>query len=185
MTAPSNLKPIVSSLPEKPGVYKYFDKNAVIIYVGKAKSLKKRVLSYFTKNHHDNFKTALLVSKIQHIEYTVRKASFLESRRRQRTECFGACNLRRCPRIQRHATRNGSDECVLSPDFLLVPADALRRQPIPATCVGCWYESLHLLVSLTSGLFLNSGHSAFAYSQCVCGTPKDSQTTIRSLSSVG
>lgn len=71
MTAPVNLKPIISSLPEKPGVYKYFDKEGVIIYVGKAKSLKKRVSSYFTKNHHDNFKTALLVSKIVHIDFTV------------------------------------------------------------------------------------------------------------------
>jgi len=68
---PPELKPIVNSLPEKPGVYKYFDKEGVIIYVGKAKSLKKRVSSYFTKKHHDNFKTAVLVSKIVHLEYTV------------------------------------------------------------------------------------------------------------------
>ena len=68
---PPDLKPIVNSLPEKPGVYKYFDKEGVIIYVGKAKSLKNRVSSYFTKKHHDNFKTAVLVSKIVHLEYTV------------------------------------------------------------------------------------------------------------------
>lgn len=68
---PPDLKPIVNSLPEKPGVYKYFDKEGVIIYVGKAKSLKKRVSSYFTKKHHDNFKTTMLVSKIVHLEYTV------------------------------------------------------------------------------------------------------------------
>lgn len=68
--APSELKPIIQSLPEKPGVYKYFDKEDVIIYVGKAKSLKKRVSSYFTKRHED-FKTSLLVSKIHRIEYTV------------------------------------------------------------------------------------------------------------------
>ncbi len=68
---PPDLKPIVNSLPEKPGVYKYFDKEGVIIYVGKAKSLKKRVSSYFTKKHHDNFKTSVLVSKIVHLEYTV------------------------------------------------------------------------------------------------------------------
>ena len=68
---PPDLKPIVNSLTEKPGVYKYFDKEGVIIYVGKAKSLKKRVSSYFTKKHHDNFKTAVLVSKIVHLEYTV------------------------------------------------------------------------------------------------------------------
>lgn len=57
-------------LPESPGVYKYFDKEGVIIYVGKAKNLKRRVNSYFTKNHED-FKTQILVSKIQYLEYTV------------------------------------------------------------------------------------------------------------------
>jgi excinuclease ABC subunit C len=57
-------------LPESPGVYKYFDKEGVIIYVGKAKNLKRRVNSYFTKNHED-FKTHILVSKIQYLEYTV------------------------------------------------------------------------------------------------------------------
>lgn len=57
-------------LPESPGVYKYFDKEGVIIYVGKAKNLKRRVNSYFTKNHED-FKTHVLVSKIHYLEYTV------------------------------------------------------------------------------------------------------------------
>jgi excinuclease ABC subunit C len=69
--APPSLRDYILALPEAPGVYKYFDKESVIIYVGKAKNLKRRVSSYFTKNHHENFKTHLLVSKINLIEYTV------------------------------------------------------------------------------------------------------------------
>jgi excinuclease ABC subunit C len=61
------LKDIVSSLPGKPGVYQYFDENGKIIYVGKAKNLKKRVSSYFTK-HHDTAKLRILVSKIADIK---------------------------------------------------------------------------------------------------------------------
>jgi len=62
---PAHLKDVLKSLPNKPGVYKYFDAASVIIYVGKAKDLKKRVNSYFSKQHHENRKTAILVSKIQ------------------------------------------------------------------------------------------------------------------------
>jgi len=64
------LKRIVSSLPEKPGSYQYYDENGVIIYVGKAKNLKKRVSSYFRKET-DTLKTRILVSKIHDITYTV------------------------------------------------------------------------------------------------------------------
>jgi excinuclease ABC subunit C len=70
MTNKINLKDILSGLPQQPGIYKYFDDDRKILYVGKAKNLKKRVNSYFTKNH-DNRKTAVLVSKIKHVEYTV------------------------------------------------------------------------------------------------------------------
>ena len=63
------LRGIVNSLPEKPGSYQYWDADGVIIYVGKAKNLKKRVSSYFTK-HHDSVKTRILVSKIADISYT-------------------------------------------------------------------------------------------------------------------
>ncbi|MDP2175383.1 MAG: excinuclease ABC subunit UvrC [Bacteroidota bacterium] len=66
----SHLKDTISSLPLQPGVYKYFDDLDNIIYVGKAKHLKKRVSSYFVKAH-DNRKTNVLVSKIKRIEYTV------------------------------------------------------------------------------------------------------------------
>lgn len=64
------LKQIVASMPDKPGSYQYYDKDGVIIYVGKAKSLKKRVSSYFHKEV-DRYKTKVLVSKIHDITYTV------------------------------------------------------------------------------------------------------------------
>ena len=66
----SYLKSIVSSLPEKPGTYQYYDSEHTIIYVGKAKNLKSRVSSYFHKEV-DRFKTKVLVSKIHDITYTV------------------------------------------------------------------------------------------------------------------
>ena len=63
------LKGIVSNLPEKPGSYQYYDEEGTIIYVGKAKNLKRRVASYFNKDQ--NRKTSILVSKIRNITYTV------------------------------------------------------------------------------------------------------------------
>ena len=63
------LKSIVLSLPEKPGSYQYLDEEGTIIYVGKAKNLKRRVSSYFNKDQ--NRKTAMLVSKIRDIHYIV------------------------------------------------------------------------------------------------------------------
>lgn len=66
----ARLKEIVSNLPSKPGCYQYYDKSGTVIYVGKAKSLKNRVSSYFHKEV-DRFKTKVLVSKITDITYTV------------------------------------------------------------------------------------------------------------------
>jgi len=63
---------IVSNLPERPGCYQYLDETGTIIYVGKAKNLKRRVYSYFSKDH-DSRKTAILVSKIRDIKYIVVK----------------------------------------------------------------------------------------------------------------
>ena len=57
-------------MPEKPGCYQYFDEKGTIIYVGKAKNLKRRVSSYFNK-HHDNNKTRVLVKQIRDIKYFV------------------------------------------------------------------------------------------------------------------
>lgn len=67
---PTSLELQVQTLPNEPGVYQYFDKNDVIIYVGKAKNLKKRVSSYFSKTH-ENGKTRVLVSKIVRIKHIV------------------------------------------------------------------------------------------------------------------
>lgn len=67
---PEELNIKLKTLPENPGVYQYFDKNEEIIYVGKAKNLKKRVSSYFAKIHEDG-KTNILVRKIVDIKYIV------------------------------------------------------------------------------------------------------------------
>lgn len=64
------LKGIVSNLPESPGVYQYLNSEGTIIYVGKAKNLKRRVYSYFSKEHEPG-KTRVLVSKIADIRYIV------------------------------------------------------------------------------------------------------------------
>lgn len=65
-----NIKEKLVLIPRKPGIYQYFDKDGKIIYIGKAKDLHKRVISYFQKEHSDN-KTRVMVSKIQDIRYTV------------------------------------------------------------------------------------------------------------------
>jgi len=67
---PSPLELQIQTLPNEPGVYQYFDKDDVIIYIGKAKNLKKRVASYFNKNH-ENGKTSVLVKKIVYIKHIV------------------------------------------------------------------------------------------------------------------
>jgi len=67
---PTSLKLQIKTLPNEPGVYQYFDKEGVIIYIGKAKNLQKRVASYFNKNH-ENGKTRVLVKKIVLIKHIV------------------------------------------------------------------------------------------------------------------
>lgn len=69
------LHPIIQSLPNKPGVYQFFDKKGNIIYIGKAKNLKKRVSSYFNKNH-DSGKTRVLVRKIADIQTIIVDTEF-------------------------------------------------------------------------------------------------------------
>ncbi len=64
------IKELVAALPNKPGVYQYFNSDGIIIYVGKAKDLKKRVSSYFVKNHEYG-KTRILVKKICDIKHIV------------------------------------------------------------------------------------------------------------------
>ena len=61
---------LAHKLPADPGIYKYYDASGILIYVGKAKCLKKRIASYFTKNQN-SFKTIELVQKIERIEFTI------------------------------------------------------------------------------------------------------------------
>lgn len=70
ISASEHIKNILSSLPQQPGVYQYFDSEGVVIYVGKAKNLKRRVSSYFQKEH-EWVKTRQLVKNIADIKYVV------------------------------------------------------------------------------------------------------------------
>lgn len=69
MTA-AEFSQISHTIPLQPGIYKYYNEGGELLYVGKAKSLRKRVSSYFVKNH-DSFKTRKLVEHIHHIEFTI------------------------------------------------------------------------------------------------------------------
>ena len=71
MEVSDHIKSIIKALPEKVGVYQFFDENGSILYVGKAKVLKNRVTSYFNKIKHDSIKTKLMVKKIRDIKYSV------------------------------------------------------------------------------------------------------------------
>ena len=65
-----NLQLQLKTLPEEPGVYRYYDRNDHLLYVGKAKNLKKRVMSYFNKNQN-GYRTRIMVSKIHRLETTI------------------------------------------------------------------------------------------------------------------
>ncbi len=71
MEVSDHIKSILKALPEKAGVYQFFDENGSILYVGKAKVLKNRVTSYFNKNKYESIKTKLMVKKIRDIKYSV------------------------------------------------------------------------------------------------------------------
>lgn len=72
----TSLKDTILRLPDLPGVYRYYNQENELIYVGKAKNIKKRVSSYFNKNTGVNRKTLRLVSEIRNIEYTVADSEF-------------------------------------------------------------------------------------------------------------
>lgn len=71
-----SLKASIASLPDSPGIYRYYNHEGVLIYVGKAKSLRKRVSSYFNKQSQYNRKTEKLVSEIHKIEFTLANSEF-------------------------------------------------------------------------------------------------------------
>lgn len=66
----AHLVNIIASLPDSPGIYKYYDKDGGLLYIGKAKNLKKRVSSYFNKSH-DSRRLEVMVSKISDIQFTL------------------------------------------------------------------------------------------------------------------
>jgi excinuclease ABC subunit C len=70
------LRAKVQNLPHRPGVYQYLDDQGVIIYVGKAKDLRKRVASYFNRDRHDSGKTKLLVKKIRDVNHIIVQNEF-------------------------------------------------------------------------------------------------------------
>ena len=71
MEVSDHIKSILKALPEKAGVYQFFEENGSILYVGKAKVLKNRVTSYFNKNKYESIKTKLMVKRIRDIKYSV------------------------------------------------------------------------------------------------------------------
>lgn len=111
---PEALESTLDRVPERPGIYQYFDETGTIIYVGKAKNLKKRVHSYFTKPHDDSPKTRVLVKRIRSLIYIVvnseEDALLLEN------------NL-----IKQHKPRYN----VLLKDDKTYPSICIKREPFP------------------------------------------------------
>ena len=70
MPTPEHIKTLLKNIPQKVGIYRYYDKNEKLLYIGKAKNIKKRVSSYFTKKQESG-KIKVLVSKIFDIQYVV------------------------------------------------------------------------------------------------------------------
>ncbi|MEN8201755.1 MAG: excinuclease ABC subunit UvrC [Bacteroidota bacterium] len=71
MNKDAQLKSALKSIPDNPGVYQFYDARGTILYIGKAKNLKKRVSSYFSKKKFDSYKVKVLVDKIQDIKYVL------------------------------------------------------------------------------------------------------------------
>ena len=127
------LKGIVLNLPEKPGSYQYYDDEGTIIYVGKAKNLKRRVSSYFNKEQQSR-KTALLVSKIRNITYTVvnteEDALLLENSRPNTSPAFSkraTANAEEPPTMAPTATSRRCTPCWISANASTIRALATNR----------------------------------------------------------
>jgi excinuclease ABC subunit C len=70
-TDPTYLKHLIKALPEQPGVYQFYNHRGVILYIGKAKNLKKRVSSYFSRKKYDSFKIKVLVDHVADLKYII------------------------------------------------------------------------------------------------------------------
>ena len=71
MTRNSDISDLIRSLPDQAGVYQFYDKNGTLLYIGKAKNIKKRVSSYFSRNKYESFKIKVLVDRIDDLKYIV------------------------------------------------------------------------------------------------------------------
>jgi len=71
MTHNSGMSDLIHSLPEQPGVYQFYDKDGTLLYIGKAKNLKKRVSSYFSRNKFESYKVKVLVNRIADLKFIV------------------------------------------------------------------------------------------------------------------
>lgn len=71
MTQNSDISDLIRTLPDQAGVYQFYDKNGTLLYIGKAKNLKKRVSSYFSRNKYESFKLKVLVNRIADLKYIV------------------------------------------------------------------------------------------------------------------
>ena len=71
MTRNSDISDLIRSLPDQAGVYQFYDKNGTLLYIGKAKNIKKRVSSYFSRNKYESFKIKVLVDRIADLKYIV------------------------------------------------------------------------------------------------------------------
>jgi excinuclease ABC subunit C len=71
LAMPTYLESVISALPDSPGVYQFYDKENKLLYIGKAKSLRKRVVSYFRDDNNLNGKTRIMVRKIADIKTLV------------------------------------------------------------------------------------------------------------------
>jgi excinuclease ABC subunit C len=71
MQEDAEIQSYLRALPDQPGVYQFYDRHGSLLYIGKAKNLKKRVSSYFTKKSFESFKIKVLVKKVHHIDHIV------------------------------------------------------------------------------------------------------------------
>ena len=73
----SHIESKIKALPGQPGVYQFYDRTGTVIYIGKAKNLKKRVSSYFTKRKFDSYKIKILVERVYDIQIIIVDTEFM------------------------------------------------------------------------------------------------------------